>query len=383
MKKRLLILSASIGAGHAKAGEALSQEYSKYFNGEAHHLDFLRYASPLFSRWIEETYYLMTKHTPSIYRLLYQMADRPHSSAQKSEIIIGLRKYRDLIREYRPHAIISTHFFPAAVVSYMYPHFSVPNGVVLTDYISHHIWVNPNTNLYFIAHDGMTDELKQLGVETAKIRSTGIPIRPAFAQDFNRLELQKKFNLDSNQPTFLVMSGGNAIGPLVDIIKTLGKFNDNVQIIAVTGRNQKTFLQLQELFNELKIKGQVLGYVDNIHEYMAISDLLISKAGGLTVSEALSIGLPMAIIQPTPGQEDGNTNFLINTGSGVYLKNIKDLAQLTGKLVENPLEIKKMNSNALKYSKPDAAKSILAEMDRLITKKKNHNSLAFRDSALS
>jgi processive 1,2-diacylglycerol beta-glucosyltransferase len=369
-KPRLLVLSASIGAGHVKAGEGLCQAYTEAFNGEARHVDFLRYASPIFSHWVEEAYYLMTKHTPSVYKLLYQMADNRFSPAKKSEVLIGLRKYRDLVREFRPHAIISTHFFPAAIVSYMYPHFSVPNGVVLTDYVSHHIWVNPNTQLFFVAHDGMVDELKQLGVEEEKIRVTGIPIRPVFNQEFNRRELQQKLGLHPNRLTLLVMSGGNAIGPLADVMKILEQFKEKFQIFVVTGHNQKSFLQLSELFQELKINGEVLGYIDNIHEYMAAADLLISKAGGLTVTEAITIGLPMAIIQPTPGQEDGNTAFLTKAGSGVYLKSIKELENFIIELLANPSMIEQMRQNALKLSKHNATQSILTEIDKLIEEKR-------------
>jgi processive 1,2-diacylglycerol beta-glucosyltransferase len=368
-KPRLLVLSASIGAGHVKAGEALCQSYTELFNGEARHVDFLRYASPRFSRWVEEAYYMMTKHTPSVYKLLYQRADRPNSPTKKSEVLIGLKKYRDLIREYRPHAIISTHFFPAAIVSYLYPHFAIPNGVVLTDYVSHHIWVNPNTNLFFVAHDGMAEELAQLGVEPPKIRVTGIPIRPVFGDELNRLELQQKLGLDHHKMTLLVMSGGNAIGPLVEVLKAVGRLAEKFQIIAITGRNHKLYQQLQETMTELQLDGHVLGYVDNVHEYMAVADLLISKAGGLTVTEALTMGLPMAIIQPTPGQEDGNTLFLLKAGAGIYLKKVDELELSVGELLRNPDKIAQMKRNALRFAKVNASGAIVSEIHQLIQAK--------------
>jgi processive 1,2-diacylglycerol beta-glucosyltransferase len=364
-KPRLLILSASIGAGHKMAGEALSQAYEDYLGGEARHIDFLRFASPRFSRWVEEAYYAVTKHTPSIYKLLYRMADRPNSTVKRSELLIGLRKYHALIRDFRPDAIISTHFYPAAIVSHMYPHFPIPNGVVLTDYISHHIWVNPNTNLYFVAHEGMADELKLLEVAPSKIKVSGIPLRPAFIQEFNQPVLRREMGLDPNLFTLMVMSGGNAIGPLVEILKALGKLKEKFQAVFITGSNQKLFLQLQEALDEMNINGQVLGYVDNVHKYMAASDLLISKAGGLTVTEALASGLPMIIIQPTPGQEDGNTMFLLKSNAGRYLKNLDGLGQLVAELIQNPSLVEQMKQNALRYSRPDSTTVILGEMDQL------------------
>jgi processive 1,2-diacylglycerol beta-glucosyltransferase len=166
------------------------------------------------------------------------------------------------------------------------------------------------------------------------------------------------------------MSGGNAIGPMVDILKTLGRFGEKFQIIAIAGHNQKSYLQLNEVFQEMNIKGQVLGFVDNVQEYMATADLLISKAGGLTVTEAITIGLPMAIIQPTPGQEDGNTTFLTKAGSGVYLKNIKELEKFIFELLSNPSLIEQMRHNAMKLYRPNATRSILAEIDKLIQEKR-------------
>ncbi|MGD9154179.1 MAG: glycosyltransferase [Bacillota bacterium] len=368
-KPRLLVLSAAIGAGHLKAGEALCQAYAGRCDGEARHVDFLRYASPRFSRWVEETYYLMTKRTPSVYKLLYQMVDRPNSPTQKSEILIGLKKYRDLVREYRPHAIVSTHFFPAAIVSYLYPHFAIPNGVVLTDYVSHHIWINPNTNLFFVAHDGMAEELLRLGVAAPQIRVTGIPIRPFFGRQLDRRQLQQQLGINPERLTLLLMSGGNAIGPLVEVLKCLGRLEDRFQIIVITGRNQKLYRRLKEMLTTLQLAGDVLGYVENVHEYMAVADLLISKAGGLTVTEALTMGLPMAIIQPTPGQEDGNTDFLLKAGAGVYLKSVAAVEPVVGELVRNPAKIAAMRQNALRFAKPDAAVTVVTEIDRLIQAK--------------
>jgi processive 1,2-diacylglycerol beta-glucosyltransferase len=371
MKNRLLILSTSIGAGHAKAGEALCEAYVSHCGGEAFHIDFLRYTSPTFGPWVEQTYYALTKHTPSVYKLLYKLADRPNSPVKKSEVYIGLSKYKELLKEYRPDAIIATHFFPAAVISYLYPRFPIPNGLVLTDYTAHHIMINSHTNLLFAGHERMVDELKGFGVEESRIRVTGIPVRSCFAGELNRRAARIKLELDPDLPVILIMSGGNAIGPLVDVLETLGRLTEKFQVIAIAGHNQKSYQELQEVLAAVGLRGRILGFVDNVHEYMAAADLLVSKAGGLTVAEALAVSLPMLIIRPTPGQEDGNTLFLTNAGAALHLKSIAELEPVVGELLREPVKIEMMRNNAAKIGKPKAAEAIVQEMDGLIAEKPN------------
>lgn len=366
MKNRLLVLSAAIGAGHVKAGEALCEAYTQYYGGEAQHMDFFRYSSPTFSRWVEQTYYLVTKHTPSVYKYLYRLADRPTSPVTHTEIYWGLKKYRQLIKEYRPDAIISTHFLPAAVVSHMYPRFPIPNGVVLTDYVAHWAWASSNTTRYFVAHDGIARELQQMGIEPSRIQATGIPIRPCFSQLYNRQELRAKLGMDPSLPLFLIMSGGNAVGPLVEVLQEMSQINADFQVAAIAGRNQRSFHELQRVLVESGLRGRVLGFVDNIHEWMATSDLLISKAGGLTVTEALAVGLPMLIVRPTPGQEDGNTQFLTSAGAAKHIKNISELTPAISALLENPGQIKIMSHNAKKLARPKATEQILTSIEQII-----------------
>jgi processive 1,2-diacylglycerol beta-glucosyltransferase len=371
MKNRLLVLSAAIGVGHLKAGEALCEVYIEKFNGEACHIDFLRYTSPTFGRWIEQAYYAATKHTPSVYKLLYNLAER-RSPVRKSEVYIGLSKYRELIEEFCPDAIIATHFFPACVASYMYPQIPIPNATVLTDYVSHHFWVNSNTSMFFVAHDGMVAELKQFGVGDYRIKETGIPIRPCFTQKLNQRAIRAKLELDPELPLLLIMSGGNAIGPMVEVLITLSRLTEHFQVVVIAGHNQKLYVELQQTLSSVGLRGRIIGFVDNIYEYMAAADLLVSKPGGLTVAEALAQELPILIIRPTPGQEDGNTEFLTGSGAAIYIKNIADLETVMAELLQNPAKIEVMKRNAKKIAKPLATDSILMEMERLIAEKRSH-----------
>lgn len=365
MKKRLLVLSAPIGAGHVKAAEALCQVHVDKFGGEAFHVDFFRYANPKLSRLVEQGYYLMTKHTPSVYKLMYNLEDHPISPIKNLERYLGVRKYRELIKEFQPDIILSTHFLPAAVTSYMYANMPIPNGVVLTDYVSHRMWIYPNTQRFFVAHEGMRDELRQMDVEDARICVSGIPIRPCFSQQFDRAALRKTLKLDPHLPVILMMSGGNAIGPLIEILENFSHLKEGFQVAAITGRNQKMYREMRHLMRTLGLRGRVIGFANNMHEWMAGSDLLISKAGGLTVSEALTVGLPMLVIKPTPGQEDGNTAFLTQAGAALYLKDVAELNPVISELLNNPPKLTAMSQAAKRLGRLNAAETILTEMYKL------------------
>ena len=365
MSKRLLVLSVHIGAGHFKAGEALCKAYTKEFGGEAYHMDFLRYSSPTLGRFVEEAYYLITKHTPSVYKFIYNMAERPNFPFS-TEVYLWPKKYRRLVEEYQPDAVISTHFLPAAVASHMYSELPIPNGVVLTDYESHPMWINQNNSLFFVAYDGLRGELRQLGVEDARICVSGIPISPYFLDRYDPQMLREKLQLNHQLPVILAMSGGNAIGPLVEVLEELGPLKEKVQVVAIAGRNRQSFRELRLTMKLLGLQGRVMGFVDNIHEWMAASDLLISKAGGLTVAEALASGLPMLVIRPTPGQEDGNTEFLTSAGAAIHLKHVSELKEIVTDFLQNPLKLNAMRNRAKSLGRPEATVTILTEMIRMI-----------------
>lgn len=364
-KKRLLVLSAPMGAGHIKAAEALCQTYIQKFGGEAFHVDFLTYLNPAFSHLAEKGYYLMTKHVPILYKIAYEKTDKYGKSAKTLGKFLFAKKYIRLIEKYKPDIILSTHFLPSVAVSRMYKYVHITNGVVVTDFVSHPMWTYQNNQKFFVAHEGMVGEMEKIKVGREKICVSGIPVRPNFLKSFNTDKLRKKFKLDSKKPVLLVMSGGNAIGPFVEILESLTKVKNDFQVLVITGKNKKMYEELKKQFKLLHLTGKVLGLVKNMEEYMAVSSLLISKAGGLTIAEALTVGLPMLIINPTPGQEEGNTVFLERIGAGIHIKKLNDLNLTIDELLKNTKKISEMSENAKKQSLPNAAETILKEMIRI------------------
>jgi len=363
LAKKLLVLSAAIGAGHLKAAEALCQAFEDFSgNGEAVHLDFLKYCGPRFSRMIEESYYFITKYMSGVYRLLYEIADKPEAIAKRNQILLALRKYREFITEYKPDVILSTHFFPASVVSHYYHKYPIVNGVILTDYEAHPMWVYPNVHRFFVAHPGMVEELTHLGAPRERIRVSGIPIRPEFGQAFQEEEYRTEKGIPEGIPVLLVMSGGNAVGPLNEVLDALDRVTGDFYTVVITGKNERVRQELEAKKGKYGFGLKILGYVEDMHKWMGLADLLISKAGGLTVSEVLAVGLPLLVVKPTPGQEEANVRYLEEHQAGLYVRNPEQLGSVLMELLGNPVKLSFLKKNALKLGKPNAARTIIEKM---------------------
>lgn len=367
MVKRLLVLSASIGAGHLKAAEAVCGAFKNcYPEKDAVHVDFLKYCDPVVSKILEESYYFLTSRMAWVYGFIYEKEKRrPEPLVKKEQLLLALGKYKKFLDEYRPDLIVSTHFFPAAVVSYYYPKYPVPNGVILTDYAGHPMWVYPHVGRYFVACQEMVDELWTYGVDKEKIKVTGIPIRPEFGLTLSSAQLREEKGLPPDQPVIMVMSGGNAIGPLMEILEVLNRVPEGFTAVVITGKNEKTRRALAEAKDKFHFTLHLPGYVDDMHKWMRLADFLISKAGGLTVSEALAVGLPILVVCPTPGQEEANTELLLKAGAGYYLKELENLEPVVQQLLKDPAKLGQLRENATKLGKPGAAVEIIKELVKM------------------
>ena len=208
----------------------------------------------------------------------------------------------------------------------------------------------------------MVEELVHLGVPAGKVRVTGIPIRPEFSHDFVLEKLRAEKGVPEGVPVLLVMSGGNAIGPLDEVLASLNQITGEFYTIVITGKNEKVRRELEERRDQFRFPLKVLGYVEDMHKWMRLSDLLISKAGGLTVSEVLAVGLPLLVVKPTPGQEEANARYLVEYQAGIYVKNSEELGSVLGELLSNRTGLQELKKNALMLGKPEAATAVIQEM---------------------
>lgn len=364
---KILVLATSIGAGHIRAAQALEEAGKRLDNCDVQVVDFLRYLSPTLSKTIEEAYYAATKHIPRVYKFLYDLEDRPATRLKKLQSKLGSGKMGRLLLKEKPSAVISTHFMPAGAMDQLYPAYSGPKTVVLTDYVPHPIWLYHNVDLFFVAHEGMRDHLLKSGIAPHKIKVTGIPIKREFSHKDNKQKIRQELGLNPDLPMILMASGGHGIGPMKEMLQRMAELKEPAQVVAIAGNNQALREQLQELVDGKRFPYPVMvqGFLADIHRWMSAADLMVSKAGGLTVSEALAVGLPMLVVRPTPGQEDGNTDFLLEQGAGIYVQDEERLPLVITGLLRAPDRIYGMAQAAQKAAKPDAADQIIQAVGSL------------------
>lgn len=361
--RTVLILSTSFGAGHVRAAEALRDACRELDpEGRVEIVDFLRTFNRYLSRVAEEAYYAMTKHTPRMYKFFYEVESMSAARLARVETRLGRGMLRRILDDIQPDCVVSTHFLPAGVLDRLGKRVKVPQGVCLTDYESHPLWLYPRVDAYFVAHAAMRKELTAAGVAPERIHVTGIPIKAEFGAAHDREALRQRLLSRADLPLVLVASGGRGIGPLLEILSALDQVEVPVQAAVVAGRNPVLVRRLREFARGLRVPTQVLGFVENIHEWMASADLMVGKAGGLSVSEAIAANLPMVIVRPTPGQEEGNTDYLTWHGAAIHLPDLEDLGPALNLLLSTPGRLTDMRRAAARIARPNAAREVVQTM---------------------
>ncbi len=348
---RLLILSASAGAGHNRAAEALHESAREYCPGvETAWVDSLQYTNRLFARLYEKTYHWIASASPALWGLLYQQ--QGGRGARKLDKVIELHDrltYRKLmahVEEFRPDAVLCTHFLPAnAILAHTR---AVPVYVVVTDFDVHPLWINRRAAGYFVAAPELLVLLARRGFPAGRVRVTGIPIHPVFSRGMPRGA--------TDRPSILFMSGGLGMGDMVEALDRLLSIDRPFRLTVVAGKNEKLRKRLAEA---ARGRAEVHGFVTNIHDLMAGSDLVITKSGGLTVSECLARGLPMVVFLPIPGQEEANADFLLERGAAVKARSLDILDFKVRELLESPSRLDMMRRAAAAAARPYAGRDIL------------------------
>lgn len=329
--KKILIFYASYGGGHLNAAKSI-QDYinDNYKNCETELIDCMKYVSKPIEKVTTAAYREMAKKMPWAWGKIYsdsQKGPLAHISSRSNKIFaIKLLK---LLREKKPDLIISTHPFGSQMCSYLKRKGKINAKIatIMTDFSPHDQWlVGSNfTDYFFVAHDKMTQYLLSKNIPNTKVFSTGIPISSRFLKDYNKKEILTSFGLKKGVITILFFAGGEfGLGKskTLEIFENLIKNFTDIQIIAIAGKNKK----MKENFEKIVLENnksenvKILEYTNQVPELMSISDLVISKPGGLTTSESLASGLPMIIINPIPGQEEENAEFLESKGVGIWIK---------------------------------------------------------------
>lgn len=361
--KKILILYATAGIGHKKAASAVKAALDELLpaDTEVRLEDSLDHTSPFFKWFYLQTYLFMVNKTPTLWGLSYYMTDNKLVNSLVS-IIRSFSNWRNSkrLREYlvswKPDVIISTHFFACDVISNMKKRGMIDAKLitVVTDYRLHSWWVAENTDLYVVAGEDTRNDLTSWGVDYPKIHVLGIPVEPVFSKEVDGKAILEKSGLSDDRLTILVIGGGFGVGPIESIVKTINMIGRPIQVVAICGHNEELVRRLEAYRPQFKDRLIVLGFVNNVYEYMEIADLLISKSGGITVSESLAKELPMMVIAPIIGQETRNSSFVVDHKAALKVDRIEGLYAALDKLTAHPERLVAMRENIKKIRKPAA-----------------------------
>jgi processive 1,2-diacylglycerol beta-glucosyltransferase len=235
---------------------------------------------------------------------------------------------------------------------------NLPLVAVLTDYIPHSYWIYDEVDYYITPSEEVSARLEKKGVKPAKIKPYGIPFDHKFNQKLYAEVIFGRLKLDPHKPVVLIMGGGQGLGPIKTIVKSLEKSAYDIQELIVAGTNKKLFRSLKRKIKHYKKNIHLFGFIQNIHELMHISSVIISKPGGVTTAEVLSMGLPMVIIKPIPGQEINNTIFLTQKQAAIKVDEPKEAYQVIDDLLKNRVKLERLRAAGLKIAKPGASMDI-------------------------
>jgi processive 1,2-diacylglycerol beta-glucosyltransferase len=367
----LAILSCNYGGGHRRVGEAIAAEWDAETGGRAEVVDFFaRFVHPVFDAITKFSYIQSVRHAPLLYGVFYKMTGeiRPDSLVQRAINRMGMERLEDYLASERPDVVCCVHCTPAGTMSDLKiaHRTTVPCLTVITDYVTHSQWIHPRVDQYCVPNASVRDGLLARGVPSDRIAVTGMPIEQKFLRPLDRDALMTRFGLSPHVPVVLVMAGAYAmLGGVPDVVGMLADFPRPLQIIVVCGHDRRLEEQVRAQAARSPHRFQVFGYVDIVEELMTVSDLLITKAGGVTVSEALTKRLPMLIYRPIPGQEEGNTRFLLERGAALVCRTPQELRDALTDLLAHQDRLAAMREVVASLSRPDATRAVVAHLAAL------------------
>lgn len=360
----VLIVSASIGSGHTQAANAVKAELERQHPDiRVAVVDFLEGDNFSLNTFIKETYLKMIDVFPDMYDLLYRWSQASHNGTTVRNLMSWILKKRilRLIDRYRPDLIVFTHPFPCGAACHLKRKemLTIPLAGVITDYAVHRLWLYNEVDSYFVAVPDLKENLIQQGIAAEKIHITGIPISSSFGEVG---AAPRTVKAKDGPATILIMGGGQGLGAVVEVLTELDKIEGQYRFVVVAGRNAGLRKDLQLLSRSLRHPVQVIGYTRRIPELMADADLLVTKPGALTCSEALAAGLPMVLVNAIPGQEEENARHLAQNGAAIWAEEKSQLNRTVQQLLANPLLLQTMREQAQRMGRPDAARQIVRQL---------------------
>jgi len=361
--KKVLILHAPLGVGHGAAAKAIAEAFAlKYPEIEVKNIDVLDFVFDIFKQSLPWVYSQTTLKIPLVYKWIYNYCQTHYKFLNNiSGVILRKSKFAKFIEDYNPNFIISTNPLPMQLVSVTKGKeiINILSANVCTDFGFYSMWHNKDVNYYFVANTGIKNCLAGHGVDSDQVQVTGIPTSLKFSVILDRKKILGKLRFDEAKPILLIVGGRISYENLLAIVNGVKGKTKDCQFIIVSGRDKV----LQNKLKNSKIKNypsvRIFDFVDNLDELMTAADLIITKAGGLTVSECLVKGLPMIINDIIPGQEEDNVNYVARHGAGIKSSSTEETIEIVNKLFLHPEKLAAMKENCRRIARPDAAKDIV------------------------
>ena len=359
-----MLITASVGSGHEKAAGAIAEGIKKSFpSARLDIVDFMSWHTSAVNALMKSCYLKMLALVPNLYEFMYQFT----AGKRKGGFIQLLMAYamsvsiKSLIRRYEPEVIICTHPFPAEAVSHLGEKWrkGFLSAAVITDYSVHQMWICPHMDLYFVGCDFMKKQLIADGIDKDIIYVTGIPVSGSFQQDLDKAICRQKLHLKLGEPVILMMGGGLGLGHIGLALEQLETVEESLQLVVVAGRNRELLRQAEEASQQSHHKIIVYGYTDKVNELMGAADVLLTKPGALTLTEAMALGLPMLLHEPIPGPETDNARYMSGCGGAIWLHAGDNLAYVLKHLLADREKLAAMEEAARANRRPEAVQKIV------------------------
>ena len=361
---RVLVLTASYGSGHARVAETLAAEFRRAGAAATVVDHFHDLVHPSFDRASRALYYAMLRRAPVLWGAAYWLGDQLSVSSPLLMGFnrLGVRKLRQRMLAVSPDHVVSVHPTPVAALSVLWSRGMriPPHTTVFTDFVAHTQWIHPHVDRYCVPAEEIAHDLTARGVPRERVVVTGIPVGQEFAQPADRAATRLALGLSPRLPVLLFMDGSSGgFGRLEDATRKILEMEQPLQAVVVTGREEALEARLRGLVAGSEARVKVCGYVDNVRQLMGAADFLVTKAGGLTLAEALATELPMICFGSLPGQEARNERFAAMAGVALVASSDAQLHRVIAAALRDPVLLRNIQDRIRIYRRPQAARTIV------------------------
>ncbi|MFH1877543.1 MAG: glycosyltransferase [Candidatus Omnitrophota bacterium] len=365
-KKKIIILYSTGGMGHKKAAFALFQAFRKHSDKlDIEITDVLEYGSKLYRFIYLKLYVFLMSFGKRIWGALYALSNNSKIDALTRELrtwidSISLPGLERTLAEKAPDAIVATHFLLPSIAGFLKKRRGCKAELftLITDYGPHSYWLSDDMDMFFVGAESAAEEMLKRGIPASKIAVTGIPTSDEFSGEVNSDEIRAKYGLDADRKTIFLMSGGFGVGPLEKILFSMNSCTVAVQMIVVCGYNRKVYGNIRALVSRLDYPVILFGFTDKVAELMRVSDIMITKAGGISVTEALNAYLPMILFDSIPGQETWNEVFLLENKAARKAEKVDDIPRIINEMFVSPGAYDNVKKAIGEIRRPSAADRI-------------------------